>query len=478
MMVKRSFFSPLLVTVLSMITTLAGPSDPRKVDFSPLENVALEELKETNTPGAAVAIISGDRVVFAKGFGVSSVETGSPVTPDMLFRVGSVTKVFTASVLTTLSEEGKIKLDHRVGEYVSGLSSGLSRITAHQLMTHTAGIRDEALSYGPHDESAIAFSVRSWKDDYFLTDPGRIFSYSNPGFTLAGFLIEELGGKPYVEQMIERLFKPLGMSSTTFRPTMAMTYPLSQGHQVLSDGKPTVVRPFTDDAGYWPAGFVFSSVNDLSRFAIAFMNGGKMEAKQVLTPTVITKLSTRYTPVYGYPDARYYGYGLMVHDYRGVRVVEHSGSIQGFGCLLKMAPDQRVAVIILANRTGAMLSQTAEKAFELMLPLTPKSKDKPEPALLMAESELDKYVGTYYHPPVSIEISAKEGKLFLKAFGTEVPITKLGDNRFSFVSPIDSQVQEFVTIPGTDGKIEYLHNSLRALKRISKEKVNAVAARR
>jgi CubicO group peptidase (beta-lactamase class C family) len=296
MSLKLSFVYP----SLALLSVLLPPASltfaqHQAVDFTQLEKVAFQELKETNTPGAAVGVVSGGRLVFAKGFGVANIETGTAVTPDTLFRIGSVTKMFTAAVLVTLAEERQIGLHERIGKYVKGLNLRLSRITAHQLMSHTAGITDESPSdYGSHDDRALAAYVKSLKEDHFFTQPGEIFSYSNPGFDVAGFLIEELGGKPYADLMSERLFKPLGMNATTFRPTMAMTYPLSQGHDAFEQVKPTVIRPFGDNVAGWPDGFMFSSVNDLARFALAFMDGGKIDGKQVLTPSVITKLSTPY----------------------------------------------------------------------------------------------------------------------------------------------------------------------------------------
>jgi CubicO group peptidase (beta-lactamase class C family) len=193
---------PLSLVLLSVLLPSASLAfaQQQRVDFTQLEKVVLEELKETNTPGAAVAIVSGDRLVFAKGFGVANIETGASVTPDTLFRVGSITKVFTAAVLVTLAQEGQIKLDEPISKYVKGLNPKLSLVTAHQLMSHTAGMTDESPSdYGSHDDPALAAYVRSLKEDHFFTEPGRIFSYSNPGFDVAGFLIEEVSGKPYAE---------------------------------------------------------------------------------------------------------------------------------------------------------------------------------------------------------------------------------------------------------------------------------------
>ncbi len=119
---SRLPFRLLLAPTLIMTASL-GPvfaQQPQK-DLAPLEKAALDELRETNTPGAAVAIVSGDRIVYVKGLGVSNVETGTPVAPEMLFRTGSVGKMFTAALLTSLAEEGKIKLDEPIGKYVIGL---------------------------------------------------------------------------------------------------------------------------------------------------------------------------------------------------------------------------------------------------------------------------------------------------------------------------------------------------------------------
>ena len=471
---KLSFVSPSLA-LLSVLLPLASLTfaQQQTVDFTQLEKVTLEELRETKTPGAAVAVVSGDRLIYAKGFGVANVESGAPVTPDTLFRIGSVTKMFTAAILVTLAEERRIELHAPIGRYVKGLNSKLSQITAHQLMSHTAGMTDESPSdYGSHDDPALAAYVRSLNEDHFFTEPGKIFSYSNPGFDVAGFLIEGVGGKPYADQMGERLFRPLGMNRTTFRPTMAMTFPLSQGHNAFERAKPTVIRPFSDNVAGWPDGFMFSSVNDLARFALAFVNGGKIDGKQVLTTSVITKLSTAYADIrsrFGFENGRY-GYGLFVHDHRGVHVVWHAGLIPGFGALLQMVPTQRFAVIVLANKSGSLLNRTAEKAMELVLSLKEKTKAKPKQALSVTDGEINEYVGTYTNKPESAEILMKEGRLVLKRENGEFPITKIGNCRFSITKPTESEAEEFVLVRGADGRAEYLHIGRHALRKVQTKK--------
>lgn len=399
---------------------LAAPAE----DWSTLEAVAREELRETQTPGGAVAVVKGEQVVFAKGFGAASVETGAGVTPDMLFRLGSTTKMFTAAALVTLAEEGKLRMDRPIGDYVQGLHPRLARVTAHQLLTHSAGLADEAPMYGSQDDSALGAGIRAWKDDKFFTEPGKVYSYSNPGYWVAGFLVERLGGKPYADFVAERILQPLGMKTSTFRPTMAMTYPLAQGHE---GGK--VARPAANNASGWPAGSLFSSVLDLAQWCIALMNGGR----GVLPPAVIAKMGTGHQEVPG-SEVRY-GYGLRVGQHRGVRMWEHAGNRMGYGSAIRMAPDQKVAVIVLANKTGGNLPRTSEKALELLLPLGPKPE--PKPRLAISEAEMARYVGVYVQGQDRIEVVR----------GQPLP-------------------PGWVFLPGEGGRIEYLHRGGRTFRRV------------
>lgn len=436
--------------------------DEKKIKFDELEKVVLAELKATNTPGAAVAVVSGDRVIYAQGFGVSNVETGAPVTTGMLFRMGSTTKMFTAAAVLALEAERKIALDQPVGNYVKGLSPRLSQVTAHQLLSHTAGMRDEGANEGSLDDSALAQRVRSWKDDYLFTEPGKIFSYSSPGYWLAGLLIEEALGKPYPDAMSELVFKPLGMSRTTFRPTIAMTYPLAQGHAVTTDGKPSVVRPFVENAAVRPGGSMFSSVSDLARFAIAVMNEGRIDGKQVLPATIMKTLAAPHAPIPGEPQASY-GYGLLTYEERGVQVASHGGVRKGFGSVITFVPEHRFAVIVLANRSFAILGKTAEKAMELVLQLKAGVEQKPKPPQEMSAAEMEKYVGVYSNSPPPWEVFIKDGKLFLKQEDNVSLLIKVGDHRFSIAPPGEG---ELIFVPDAEGKVEYLYTDLHAARRV------------
>lgn len=435
-------------------------------NFSELEKVALAELAETGIPGAAIAVISGDSLVFAKGFGVASVETGAPVTPDTLFQIGSMTKTFTAAALVALAEAGKLKLDQPISSYVTGLSPKLARVTTHQLLSHTAGLKDEPDEYGLHEEAALATYVRSWQDDYCLFAPGQVFSYSNAGLALAGFVLQEVGGKSYAELMHERLFQPLSMQRTTFRPTVAMTYPLALGHRARGNEKPVVVRPMADDARLWPAGNLYASANDLARFALAFLNEGRIDGKQVLSPSVIAKLATPSAEIPSFAETTHYGYGLFLDQYRGTPQAWHDGSMPGFLGMLRMVPRHRFAVIVLTNKDGGRLKKTMEKAMELLLPLPPKTEPKSKPALSLSEAEIQRYIGEYAQPNRwTASVFSKDGKLWLKQFGSEAPLTSIGEHRFSFQLPNEPRGEEIVFGLGADGAPLYLHQFVWAFKK-------------
>jgi CubicO group peptidase (beta-lactamase class C family) len=463
----------LMMLSLLMHSSMRVSGQQPSVDFGELEKVVLEELKATHTPGAAIAIISGDRIVFAKGFGVANIETNAPVTTEMLFRIASVTKMFTATALVTLVEQGRLKLDEPIGVYVKGLSPRLSQLTAHQLLTHTAGIVNDTARGGRDGEAELSASARSWTDSgLFFEQPGKIYSYSNPGLALAGLVLQETGQKPYAEMMSQLVFKPLGMKRTTLRVTMAMTYPLSMGHDTGDDKKTTLVRPFPDVLEYLPAGAMISNVTDLARFAIAFMNDGRVDGQQVLSPSVIAKLSTPYVDAHSASGDWQQGYGMRIGNYRGVRIVEHLGGTTGFGSQLRMVPAHRFAVIVLANSTLAQLSKTTEKAMELMLPLQPKAAARSETALPLSAAEISNYVGTYLNGPLRFQISSKDNRLLLKVGEDELPLKKIGEHLLSIDEKEEDATTEsalfknLLMLPGADGKTEYLYFIGRALKRV------------
>jgi CubicO group peptidase (beta-lactamase class C family) len=457
-MTPKQILAFLLLLLASIQASAATPSI---ADFTELDQLVTAELKEKNTPGAVITIISGDRVVYQKAFGLANVETNSPMQTEMLFRLGSTTKMFTAAALVTLSEQGKIKLNEPVGNQVKGLDPRISQVTPDHLLSNSAGVRDFAATVVSQDDSALGNMIRSWKDDVFFADQGEIYSYSSPGFWLAGYVVEDLSGKPYADAMSELLFKPIGMERTTFRPLLAMTYPLATAHSV-DGGRPAIIRPFFNNVAIWPAGSIFSNANDLSRFVIAFLNEGRVDGKQVLSPTLAKQLATPRIPVPGESDS-YYAYGLTASKYQGLQFVAHGGFSRGYGSMIQMVPARKFAVIVLTNKSGETLRKSLNRATELGLGLKADSQPRDDPVAPLTKPQMTEYTGSYSHAPQTWEVFVKNDKLFVRYEGKEYQLTRSGERKFTFGAQNENEI---VFVPGKSGKIEFLFSELYGAKKL------------
>ncbi len=407
-----SINTPSLATADTTTPTNAPPT----IDFSELDKLVPEELREKNTPGTVITIISGDQVIYQKAFGVANVETSAAMEKEMLFRLGSTTKMFTAAALLSLAEQNKISVNEPIGNRIKALSPRIAQTTPHHLLSNSAGLRDFAASVISNDDPSLGNMVRSWKDDVFFAGQGGIYSYSSAGFWLSGFVIEELQGKPYADAMTELVFKPIGMDRTTLRPFQAITYPFAIGHAV-EGGKPTILRPMFNNVAMWPAGSIFSSAKDLSRWVIALLNDGRVEGKQVFSSGVIKQMVQHHAPVPGESDA-YYGYGLTIFKYQGLEFVGHGGFSRGYGSMIQMVPSRKFAVIVLSNKSGETMRKSLNKATELGLGLKADVPQTPAQTAPLTDSEMNEYVGSYSHAPQVWEVSVKAGKLYVKVDAT------------------------------------------------------------
>jgi CubicO group peptidase (beta-lactamase class C family) len=430
-------------------------------DFRNLEQSVSTEIAKYNIPGASIAIIRGEKIVYSKAFGTANIETGEPTRPEMLFRLGSTTKMFTAAAVTGLAVEGKIDLNEPIGSYLKFLPQKVSAVTTNQLLSHTAGICDRSPMYGSHDDAGLGIGIRGWTDDWMVTSPGTTFSYSSPGYWLAGYLLETVTSKPYADAMEKRLFKPLGMTHTTLRPTMAMTWPLAQGHEII-DGKVKIARPAADNSATWPAGSIFSNTHDLAQFVIAFMNEGRLEGKQVLDPNVITLMSTSHVIIPGEAESGYaYCYGLSTRIYRGYKILEHSGARIGYGSDIRVIPEEHVAVIVLTNRTDGSLPETIEKAIELFVPLSSKTAAMKKLTVMPISSQDDaRMVGGYRNGDQQIEIAIHDNRLFVKdGVHPETELFKRSEGVFA-VGNTDIEI-----ISGAAARMDYVLMAGRAFSR-------------
>ena len=257
--------------------------------------------------------------------------------------------------------------------------------------------------------------------------------------------------------MQERVFAPLGMARSTFRPMMAITYPLAQGHEVVAaaDAYWPAIRPAANNVATWPAGSMFSNVHDLSRFVIAFMNQGRLDGHEALKPAVIAKLSAPHAAIPG--GSASYGYGLDLSERHGVRLVTHGGSRAGYGSTILMVPARRVAAIVLGNRTGSGLPRTAWRGIEMLLDL-PTGALEAEPASTTAVAapnldEVKAWVGRYSQGAGSvIEIAIKNGALVVRDGTREQPAIPQGTLRLAVGGRAGTAASTLILVPGRDGR--------------------------
>lgn len=401
-----------------LATGCAVAADPAVIDRE--SSQALEKLK---APGLVVMVVEGDRVSYAKGFGVASVETREAVTPDHLFRVGSTTKMVVSAAALRLAERGKLSLRAPVGAYLRDMNSALAELTMHQLLSHTSGLMDRTLMYGAHDDGALAANIRGLQPDVLFAKPGEVYSYSNLGYAMAGRVIEAASMEPFADAVSNLVFKPLGMNRTTFRPTLAMTYPLAQGH-IAESGKTVIARPAADHSGYWPAGSMFTSGNDFARWAIAMVNGGRIDGRQVLEAELMRNMTSPHVET---PSGGHYGYGVSVQKIGEVDVFSHGGSRLGYGSHFIWSPAKKAGVITLANLSGADTSPLARAIFGMVTGV-PVAEREPKAA---AKLDPAKLAGAYTHYTSIVVVTNENGQLKLVREGRATVLTPAQGNCFS-----------------------------------------------
>jgi CubicO group peptidase (beta-lactamase class C family) len=280
-----------------------------------------------------------------KGYGLADREHDVPVTPQTIFRIGSMTKQFTASAILKLQEEGKLSVKDKLSKYIPDFPRG-SEVTLRQLLTHTSGIHDytpepDHLSDVAKPTTTEALIGKIKKSPYDF-DPGTKWRYDNSGYTLLGYIVEKVSGQSYGDFLRENFFQPLGMTNTgVYRANPGLPHE-ALGYSLGTNG---FERPFYIDPS-WNGGdsALYSTVEDLYRWNEGIFNCRVLDAaslKAAFIPVVME--ASQLNSGYGY------GFGWFVGRYRGLRDISHGGAIPGFSSLLLRLPDEKFTVVVLAN---------------------------------------------------------------------------------------------------------------------------------
>ena len=458
---------------LFALAMVAGRLVGQQPGWSQLERTVPEVMQATKTPGMQVVVVRGDSVVFARGFGVADIETGAPMTPDLLVQVGSLTKPFTAALVLSVAQGRSLDLRAPVSSVVSGLRPKIGALTASQLLSQTAGLGDREGSYGTSDEVELLRGARQWPDSLAFLPPGLSFSYSNVGFALAGVAAQEAARQPFADLMRERVLRPLGMTAATMRTLEAATRPRAQGHKLTVAGDSViVVRPVADDTQIWPAGYLWASGREAARFVIALMNGGRVGGRQALPAGVTDSMLAAHVRITGMANGTRYGYGMFLDTLRGHESAWHPGSMPGHSTLVRMLPAQRVGVVVLANRDEVRLDRVAVAALEDGMRAAGVAFAAPPaaPAQLpasVAGVRLDDYVGTYSNR-FSFELTVENSSLVLDRFGAKLPVVALGNHMFAVQPPGAPAAERFSVVPAAAGRAAYAEMLLWTFPRVAR----------
>jgi CubicO group peptidase (beta-lactamase class C family) len=356
------------------------------------------QLERENIAGAVVLVVKDGAIFFAKGYGYSDVEKKAPVTVDAtLFRPGSISKLFTWTAVMQLVEQGKLDLDRDINEYLDfKIPAKFGKpITLRNLMTHTPGFEEQVKDLINEEGAPIA----TLKEHLVTHVPERIFppgttpAYSNYGASLAGYIVERVSGRPFNDYVTENIFKPLGMSRSTFaQPLPAELKPMMSNGYRTGSGK---TKPFEiiEEA---PAGALAATAADLSRFMIAHLQNGKFENAQILRPETAALMHSRQFGLS--PALNGMCLGFYEETRNGRRIIGHGGDTIYFHSDLHLMPDAGLGFLVLYNSAGKgdISPRTAvwEHFLDRYFPYTPLKVEKLATADADAKSVSGHYISS------------------------------------------------------------------------------------
>ncbi|MFC6084142.1 serine hydrolase domain-containing protein [Sphaerisporangium aureirubrum] len=347
--------TPAATTPVASATSAACPAPASAALAGFFDGVVPGSLKKDHVPGAVVSVVSGDRTVFAKGYGLADVARGVAFDPSRsLVRIASITKLFTWTAVMQQVEAGRLDLDADVNRYLKGFeipATYAEPVTLRTLMNHTAGFEDQVVGTGAR-ASADVPPLGEYLARHVparIRPPGEVSAYSNYGAALAGHIVAEVTGEPYDRYVRRHLLDPLGMTHST--ATEPVPAPLAPGlaRSYDSDAAPPRPVPFVFDL-MPPDGSISATAADMANFMIAHLNGGRSGDRAVLSPATVALMHQRSFTA----DPRLGGYahGFMDRTFNGHRVLMHDGGWEGFSSVLMLVPDCRLGLFLSANATG------------------------------------------------------------------------------------------------------------------------------
>ncbi|NMC39408.1 MAG: serine hydrolase [Bacteroidales bacterium] len=447
---KKLFYS---VILLLLSISLSAQVKKEKTDqrLAGIDAKLQVLLSDWNVPGLAVAVVEKKKVLYARGFGYRDYENKIPVTPNTLFAIGSCTKAFTSALLGQLRNESLVDFDKSPGTYLPDLrfyNQDLDNlVTIRDMMCHRTGLPRHDMSWYifPTDSrDSLMKRIRYMEPSAAVRQK---YQYNNFMFMLQGLVAEKITGTSWEKNIENRFFKPLGMANSVFTiDDLEKSNDAALGYTLLKDS----VIEKTD---YYriramsPAGSINSSVNDMSRWLISWINNGKYEGKDVLPSSYISEaissqmVASAGLPQKNFPDRFFdnYGYGWDLTSYKGHYLVQHGGNIDGFSALTCFFPTDSIGIVILVNQNGSGVPGIVRNIVaDRMLKLKDfdwnkhylSERDKARKS--QKEAEVKSVSGRIKDTSPSHKIKEYEGKYSNPGYGT-IRIRTRGDSMFALV---------------------------------------------
>jgi CubicO group peptidase (beta-lactamase class C family) len=376
-------------------------------------------------PGCAALVAQKGRIIYQKAVGKANLELDVPLRTDMVFRIGSVTKQFTAAAILKLAEQGKLALDDDLTRFVPDYPTKGKRITIQHLLTHTSGIKSytSMREWDPQThrrdftpDELIGF----FQDQPLEFEPGSRWNYSNSGYVLLGYIIEKASGRTYANYLHETFFQPLGLTRTSYEDGAAIVPGRVAGYVREGEGeyRNTAYLSMTQP---YAAGSIISTVEDLYKWNKA-LHEGRVVSKESLK---------KMTAPYILPDgaSTYYGFGLTIGNLLGSPTIEHNGGIHGFNSTLIYLPKEDVCVVALSNCLGQAPDFMASKMAALAA-----GKEYEVPMIKFDANRLNDYAGVYENGAGEQRlIIAENGQLFSqRTTSARRRIAPIGEDQFQF----------------------------------------------
>jgi CubicO group peptidase (beta-lactamase class C family) len=358
-----------------------------------------EQMEKLHIPGAVIAIVKDGKIIFTKGFGVADIEKKTPVVPDKtIFRIGSITKVFTATAVMQMADRGKINLKDDINKYLKDFkvpNTYPQPITFANLLTHTSGLDEISPGRRTSDESKVIPLGAFLKTRLVRQNPpGEIISYSTYNAALAGFLVEQMTETPFKIYLRQNIFEPLKMNHTS------ITAVKEEYKQDLATGYEYAENKYEKLPFQWfntyPASDINSTATDMARFMMAHLAGGTLDGKSILSRSATREMHA--THFRSHPRIQGWAYGFYEGERNNLRFVEHGGTMDdGYSALMTLVPEQNFGIFVACNtETGGEDLGSAVKTafFNRYFPARDKS-EKAEKTIKQSRAALERFAGKY-----------------------------------------------------------------------------------